>query len=282
MGPARAPRHAVRSRPISFCVLLVGVMTCAGGCAARRFERPTGPAAPAPEAAAAWQAATATCRDVRTARVTSPGLRLVFRAGTRRFPAVTLGAAFDDRGRAMALDARVGTAAFFTLAGSADQATLVLRDGRYVTAPAADIVEALIDVRLEPARLLAILTGCLTPTPEFRQAVRRDRWLEVTAADAVAYLDQTSDGAWRLRAGTFDGLDVHYWELGPSWPRSLEIRSRADAGKPAMSIAISRLEIIEPNAPLEASLFQLVLPPGATSISLAELRAVGPAGAGSN
>jgi hypothetical protein len=260
-------------------VLLVGVMTCAGGCAARRFERPTGPAVPAPEAAAAWQAATATCRDVRTAQVR---LRLVFRAGTRRFPAVTLGAAFDDRGRAMALEARVGTAAFFTLAGSADQATLVLRDGRHVRAPAVDIVEALIDVKLEPARLLAILTGCLTPTPEFRQAVRRDRSLEVTAPDAVAYLEQTSEGSWRLRAGTFDGLDVDYRELGPSWPRSLEIRSRADAGKPAMSIAISRLEIIEPNAPLEASLFQLVLPPGATSISLAELRAVGPAGAGSN
>lgn len=279
MGPAHASRHTVRSRSLSFCVLLVGVMTCTGGCAARRFERPTGPAAPAPEAAAAWQAATAACRDVRTARAT---LRLVFRAGTRRFPTVTLGAAFDDRGRAMALEARVGTAAFFTLAGSADQATLVLRDGRYVRAPAADIVEALIDVRLEPARLLAILTGCLTPTPEFRQAVRRDSVLEVTAADGVAYLDQTSEGAWRLRAGTFDGLDVDYGPLGPSWPRSLEIRARADAGKPAMSIAMSRLDIIEPNVPVEASTFQPVLPPGATSISLAELRAVGPAGAGTN
>jgi hypothetical protein len=260
-------------------VLLVGALMCIGGCAARRFERPTGPAAPAPEAAAAWQAATAACRDVRTARAT---LRWVFRAGARRFPGVTIGAAFDVGGRTMALDARVGSATFFTLGGSADQATLVLRDGRYVRAPAADIVEALIDVKLEPARLLAILTGCLTPTPEFRQAVRRDGWLEVTAADAVAYLEQTSGGAWRLRAGTFDGLDVDYGAPGPSWPRSLEIRSRADAAKPAMSIAISRLNIIEPNAPLDASLFQLVLPPGARSISLVELRAVGPAGAGSN
>ena len=254
-------------------------MTCAGGCAARRFERPTGPATAAPEAVVAWQTATATCRGVRTAHAR---MRLVFRAGTRRFPAVTLGAAFDGDARAMALDARVGSAAFFVLGGSADQATLVLRDGRYVRAPAADIVAALIDVRLEPGRLLAILTGCLTPTPEFRQAVRRDRWLEVTAADAVAYLEQTSEGAWRLRAGTFDGLDVDYGPLGPTWPRSLEIRSQTDAGKPAMSIAISRLEILQPNAPPEASLFQPVLPPGATSISLAELRAIGPAGAGSN
>lgn len=260
-------------------MLLVGVLMCTGGCAARRFERPTGPAAPAPEAAAAWQAATAGCRGVRSAHAR---LRLVFRAGTRRFPAVTLGAAFDGDARAMALDARVGSAPFFTLGGTAEQATLVLRDGRHVTAPAADIVAALIGVRLEPARLLAILTGCLTPTPEFRQAVRRDRWLEVTTDDAIAYLEQSSEGAWRLRAGSFDSLDVEYGTPGPSWPGSLEIRSRADAAKPVMSIAISRLEITEPNVPVEASTFQVVLPPGATSISLAELRAAGPAGAGSN
>jgi hypothetical protein len=279
VGAARAPRPPVGFRLQSFWVLLVSVLICGGGCAARRFERPTGPSTPAPEAAAAWQTATARCRGVRTAHAT---MRLVFRAGPRRFPAVMLGAAFDGDARAMALEARVGSAAFFVLGGTADQATLVLRDGRYVRAPAADIVAALIDVRLEPGRLLAILTGCLTPTPEFRQAVRRDRVLEVTADDAVAYLEQSTEGGWRVRAGSFDSLDVDYGTPGPSWPRSVEIRSRAETSKPAMSITISRLEITQPNESIDPSVFQPVLPPGATSISLAELRAAGPAGAAAN
>ncbi len=278
MGAARARPAPVPFRRHPGAVLLLGLMLCAGGCAARRFERPAGPTAPAPEAADAWQAVTASCRNLRTAQAR---LRLVFRAGSRRFPAVTLGALFDTGGR-MALDARVGSGSFFVLGGSADQATLVLRDGRYVRAPAADIVEALIDVRLEPARLLAILTGCLTPTPEFRQGVRRGRVLEVTADDAIVYLEQTPEGAWRLRAGTFDRLVVDYRSFGPSGPRSLEIRSQPDATRPTLSIAISQLEISQPAGLVDESLFQPVLPPGATAISLAELRAAGPAGAGSN
>ncbi len=251
----------------------------AAGCGARRFERPAGPAQPAPEAAAAWQAATAACRGIQTAQAR---LRLVVRSGGRRFPAVTLGAAFDGGGRAIALDARVGTAAFFVLGGTADQATLVLRDGRYVRASATDIVAALIDVRLEPARLLAILTGCLSPTPDFRQALRRGALLEVTTADAVAYLEPEPGNGWRVRAGTFDNLLVDYSSRGPLWPRSLEIRSTPDATRPPIAISISRLEIVIPDMPLPTSLFQVTLPPGATSMALAELRASGPAGAAGN
>jgi hypothetical protein len=182
-------------------------------------------------------------------------------------PTVTVGLALDGD-RAVALQAQ----SFFTLRGTPEQATLVLRDGRFVRAPVVDLVHALIDVRLDPARLLAILTGCLTPRPDFVESMRRGEWLVVTASGAIAYLALTDESGWVLRAGTFDSLQVDYQRRGPRWPREIQITSRPGTAGPAVSIAISDLAISETNAPIPPELTQPVVPAGATEISLDDLR----------
>jgi hypothetical protein len=259
--------------PHPLLLLLTFVTLVWSGCAGRRFVVPSGPAVPAPDAASAWTAATGACRDVRAA---SAQFNLSARAGSCRIPRVRVGLAIDG-GRALALVAQVGGTAVFRLGGPADQATLVLSDGpRTLRAPAVDIVEALVGVRLDPARLLAVLTGCLTPRPDFERGARRNGLLEVTAGDSVAYLEHANDQGWRLRAGVFDGLQVHYPRLGPTAPRAIEIRSEASGSRPAIAITISALEV-GTAAPAQA----IFAPPdtaGAAPMTVEELRATCPTG----
>jgi hypothetical protein len=233
-------------------------------CATARFTVPAGPATPAPEAVAAWETATAECRAVRTARAT---MRLAARAGDRRVPRVRVGAAFDD-GRALALQAE----SFFTLRGPTGDATLVMRDGRFVRAPVPDIVHALVDVRLDAARLLAILTGCVMPDPRAVSGERRDGYLVVRLPDGIGYLHQSGAGPWQVRAGSVGDLDIHYARRGPVWPRDITLTSTATNTGPTVSITISGLDIYETNGTLAPGLFEPVIPPGATEMTIDELR----------
>jgi len=271
VGPARTfGRGGLRPLLLLALGLLAALVP---SCAGRRFVLPSGPPVPAPEAASAWEDATRGCRDVRAA---SASFTLSARAGSCRIPRVRVGLAID-RGRSVALDAQVGSTNIFRLRGPAEQTTLMLRDGpRTLRAPAADIVEAIVGVRLDPARLLAVLTGCLTPTTDFERGVRRGGWLEVTAGDSVAYLDNADGQGWRVRAGVFDAVQVHYQRMGPTGPREVEIRSDALAGRPAIAITITALEV-DSTAPA-ASLFE---PPDVTGVALMtieELRATCPTG----
>jgi hypothetical protein len=277
VGPARASGRPALVRRLSILLCLV-IASLVPGCAGRRFAVPTGPAVPAPEAASAWDAATRACRDVRAATAT---LRLSARAGRCRIPSVRVGLALDGS-RAVALTAQVGGTSLFRLAGPAEQATLFLRDGpRALRAPAADIVEALVGVKLDPARLLALLSGCLTPRPELVRGVRRDGLIEVTTPDSVAYLAEVDGAGWRLRAGTFEGLQVDYARQGPTSPREIQIRSLPSAAGAPISITISDLEI-DPNPSLPTTLFDPPATAGAAPISLEELRATCPTGGARN
>jgi len=270
VGPARASGRGAL-RPLLASLLVIAALV--PGCAGRRFVVPSGPAGPAPDAASAWDAATRACRDVRAASAT---FTLAARAGSCRIPRVRVGLAVDD-GRALGLAAQVGGTNIFRLGGPADQSTLLLRDGpRTLRAPAVDIVEAIVGVRLDAARLLALLTGCLTPRTDFGRGARRDGLLEVTAGDSVAYLENIDGQGWRLRAGAFDQLLVHYTRMGPTAPREIEIRSDASAGRPAIAITISALDLDSTSPPPSA-----FAPPdvaGATPMTLEELRATCPTG----
>ncbi len=239
--------------------------------------RPAGPPVPVPEPEGAdvWDAATRACRDVRTLRAT---LRMSARVGAQGIPTVTVGLAIDG-GRAIGLLAQVGGSSF-TLAGPADRATLIWRDGRVLIAPAADIVDALIGVKLDPARLLAILSGCVSRQPSLVRALRYGDAIEATTADGVVYLERDKTG-WRPRAGEFEGLVVDYADArsGSAWPRGIGIRTRPGGTGPAVSIEFTVSELI-PNLPLPPKLFEVDVPPNAATISLEELRANGPAGTG--
>src|SRR5436190_9065690 len=139
-----------------FVLLTSGFVSCAKPA----LVLPTGTGVPAPEASSAWDQASASCRNVRSL---TAELQLSGRAG----------ASGKIKGRAIAGLTSAGQirlevpAPFgrpiFTLAGSAGRATLVTRDNHVLTAAASEILEAITGLSLEPARLVALLSGCGSP-----------------------------------------------------------------------------------------------------------------------
>ena len=88
----------------------------------------------------------------------------------------------------------------------------------------------------------------------------------------MAYLEQTEDARWRLRAGTFGDLQVEYVERGPEWPRDIRMTSLSTATGPPVSITISELDMLDTNGVPDASVFQSVIAEGAIEMSLDDLR----------
>ncbi len=166
-----------RGRTTGVPVALGVVLLAAGGaaaCAAHRFSLPAGPPGPVADAAAIWAAATRRCRNVERYQAE---LHLSGRVNGARVPGLTVGLALDGQGH-IAVEARVAGSSVFLLAGTAARATLLLRnDHRVVTGPAADIVEALVGAPLGPARLEAVLSGCVATDLTLQRAgeVRRPR-----------------------------------------------------------------------------------------------------------
>ena len=99
--------------------------------------------------------------------------------------------------------------------------------GRVVHGSAADIVEALVGVRLTPERLLAVLSGCVSPRPLATAADRIGSLVRLTTADSTIYVTQ-QDGQWRLRAAEFGDIVADYRRVDAGWPREIELRSGPD------------------------------------------------------
>ena len=162
----------------------------------------------------------------------------------------------------------------FRFGGTAATATLWLRaDNRVVHGPAGEIVEALVGVRLEPARLLALLSGCVATSTEATAAVRQGDLAQVTTSDAVVYL--AGDGvSWRPRAGLFEQLLVDYRRVEDGYPR--EIRITSDAGRsPSVDLSIT-VRSLDINPVFGGSEFIVPVPQQAVPASLEDLRAAGP------
>jgi hypothetical protein len=242
------------------------------GCATRAFVRPAGPGVPVDDASAAWSEATRVCRDIRTYH---QELRLSARIESRRFPGVTLGLALDSA-------SRIGLGAFamgqplFQLGGTAERATLWLREGnRVVTGPAAEMVEALIGVRLGPERLLAIVSGCVTGDAAAATGERVGDLLAVTTGDTVVYLEAI-EGRWRPRAGFFDRVAVDYQRYEAALPRQIAIASQP-GHEPEVALTIRVEGDLRVNPALDpAQVFTVRVPDGAVAASLEALRAAGP------
>jgi hypothetical protein len=235
----------------------------ATACAAA-FTPPVGPGEPAPEAAAAWAQATASCRAARTYSA-----MLHFGAvGANVQTTVT------DDGR-VRLGAIVAGRPRFTLAGTREEATLLLHDDRRVVrAPAAAIVEQLIGTAIEPREWLAFVTGCVTRSHDMTGAARLGKYLRVTTAEGRVYLRQQG-GVWQVHGGEVLGLIVHYEWGGSAFPTVLRARSSPGAS-------------VETRLTLEAAQFrvndtvpaEVFAPPraaeGAAPMTLEELREAGP------
>jgi hypothetical protein len=259
-------RPRARSHVLSIAVLF-GLLTT--GCATRGFVRPSGPATPYPEATAIWDQMTRACGEVSSARAE---LRVSGRLNGERASGVTVGVAVDAS--RLAILGRVGGTNLFHAAGVESDVTLLLqRERQVVRGPAADVVEGLAGIRLGPARLLALLSGCVTQHRVVTGAERVGGFARVTTADSVVYLVPQASG-WQLAAAEIDGLlVVDFARIDATGrPRELTLRRPPDA-----TIAMRVVEF-EPNPALPDELFRVAVPGSFTETPLAAFRAGGVTG----
>ena len=164
----------------------------------------------------------------------------------------------------------------FILAARGDTATLVLpRDNRVLRGARADaILGALTGVALAPADLQAILTGCVTAAPRATGGrVHQNGWASIDLADGATLYLQRAGAAWEPRAARRTGWQIEYPEWQAGFPRIVRLRSDAQAVDVDLSASVSQ---IETNVDLAAAAFDVNVPPGASPLTLEELRNAGP------
>ena len=253
-------------------VLAVFAASCAGRAA---LVVPGGPGTPAPEASTIWNTIAESCRSISSYR---SEFSLTGQIGTRRIRGLAsarLYTALAATGH-IGLEANVSGQLLFRLGGDADTAVLLVRDqNRVATARPDEILEALIGVPVNPARFLAIVSGCVTTAGSIERAARHDGVLEIVTADATVYLTSASMG-WQVRAGKFADVSVDYFAFEGGLPRDFRLSS-SGAGRTAVALDL-RVQAVQTNVRLDPALFRVTIPEGATPISLDELRQVGPLG----
>jgi hypothetical protein len=163
----------------------------------------------------------------------------------------------------------------FILVADGSRGTLLLsRDRRVVRdADVAEMLDALIGLRLVPDDLRAVLSGCVKAAadPASARAYGAD-WMSVElASGGTVYLNRTS-GAWRIVAGRYGGLEVDYPEFAGGRPSRIVLRG-TDLN---LGLALSQVEI---NGELPRDqLVAVKIPEGVTPLSIEELRKAGPLG----
>ena len=253
------------------------MLTAAAACGPKRLILPTGPGAPAPDFRSAYEQASSACAGVRTLRATAS---LSGRAGPDRMRGTLIGG--FEQPDAMRLE---GVAPFgppaFILAARARTATLLLpRDNRVLTGvSAADILEALAGVRLDPSELRAILTGCVTASRDAAAGRGYENgWMAVDLAGSATVYLRRDQGQWRIVAGLLPALEVQYGQFLGGLPRTVQIESRGDTqGGVAVSLTLA-LSDVATNVSLKPAAFTVDVPADAVPITLVELRDVGPLG----
>lgn len=252
-----------RAAPLALVVI-------ATACGARAFVPPAEPGTPAPEAVAAWTSATAACRGVQAY---SASLHVSGQVESTHRSA-TIGAAFNTRNQVyMEMDVAFGPPGF-RLAGTDAAATLLLpRDKRVLTAPAGDIVEALVGVKLPPKALMAIVSGCVNDAASASDGEQFGALRAVTAGGDRVFLSNAS-GAWRVAAGQTSGWLVDYPSYSGGWPSRIRLTSLAGRSPHvALTIAASQIDV---NHDLPAGNFTLAAPDGYAPLTIEDLRASGP------
>lgn len=236
------------------------------GCAGGRFVRPTGPSAPFPEGAGVWNTLSRPCRGVTGARAE---LRVSGRIAGEGFPGLTTGLAVDpDR---LAIVATYNTRPIFNLAGDASDVVLLDHmEDRVVRGPAADIVDALVGVRLTPARLLGLLSGCVSASEAVTSSERVGSVARLTTPDTIVYLGER-DGEWRLLAAEFGDVTADYRRLNDGWPVEIELR------RPDVRLTLRVIEF-ERNPQLMPALFRVRIPESYVEAPIETLQAGGPLG----
>jgi hypothetical protein len=269
-APARARRAFVAAAAAAG-------LACAS--APPRIVIPAGEGVPEPQALTYWWDATNACRTVQSF---SAELTVNGRIGREKLRRVTLQGGMTRQGGIRLVAVAPVGAPVFVLAGQTANATLALpRDRRVLTAPAADIVEALIGLRLTPSDWMDVLTGCVSaekPGPGVR------------VGDAIVLLGEggrrvmiRQDAArWRVVAGERGDAQVAYPAFSGTWPSSVHVTSAGNRASAAgVSIAIDltmTIGQIFANTDLPAATFDPPASDGFAPMTLGELRAIGPLG----
>lgn len=267
------------------CVLLCSLALSATACAgAASFRMPEGPWTPDPAAPAAFASASAPCRGVRTltAEIAVQG-----RAGSARIRGRVI--AGFERGGALRLEAPAPFGApLFILAGRANRATLWLPRDRQVLrdAPVEDVLEAITGLRRTSDDLLSLVSGCLTSTVQPGGDGQRNSrgWLMVDLPDATRAFLVRDGQEWRISAGRHEAAggsgswSVSYAAFSTAFPGSITIWQQSGAETTAGVSAALTLEVsqLETNVPVDATAFDIIVPPDARPMSLDELRQAGP------
>ncbi|HEX5069894.1 MAG TPA: hypothetical protein VFV78_06720 [Vicinamibacterales bacterium] len=265
MNLARRTRRAVISLGAAFA------LGATAGCARAAFVPPAGPGVPIPDAAAAWEQASAGCGDVRAVIA---GARASGKVGSQRVWPVSLEIAVTNTD-SIYVGATAAGNSVFVLAGTGGRASLWLRpDQRVVTATPAAILEAVVGVALSPGQLLGMLSGCVARTADAATAVRHGNLIELPAPEGRLFLSQFA-GQWQVKALVAGTFVVELSRRTGRQPEDVWIRSAGAASvNAALHLTISDPQI---NGPIPAAVFDLPAGAGAaTPMSLEELRASGP------
>jgi outer membrane lipoprotein-sorting protein len=252
--------------------LALTLCLAAAACGRKAPSFPTGPGAPFPDFASAYEQATAACRGVQTL---TTSMALSGKAARSKLRG-RIDAGFAAPAR-MRLEGRAPFGRpVFVLTSDANRATLVLpRDERVLTGAAPEqVIEALAGVALTPDTLRTIVAGCglSSGTPADGRSYGGDR-AAVTLDGGTAYL-RRAGSSWRLAGGARDSLTVFYDDVVNGRPTTIRLRTGASTD---LTLRLSQVEV---NAALDPKVFQATLPEHAVPLTLEELRKVGPLGEG--
>jgi len=249
-------------------------------CGAPLMKLPSGPGAPAPDAADAFIQATLACRAVSS--ITAEGGVTGSISGRRMRARLIVGLAAPASAR---LEAFAFSQQVFIFVARATDATLFLpREGRALRHGRPDeVLEAVTGVPVDAAGLRLTLTGC-GPASAVTVTGRQlgEDWRVVTARTSDLYLRRESRAApWRLVAAVHRDPGRPEWraeyrEFQNGFPQSIRIAS-ADQEQFALQLALSQVDI---DVPLAAAAFEIRIPPGAEPITVEELRDNGPLSSG--
>lgn len=150
-------------------------------------------------------------------------------------------------------------------------------------ADAAEILDALVGVRLQADALRAVLAGCaFTGAPlsatSHGPATRHGNLTRFTFPDGVAFVAASGGGVRRIVAAQIQSFLIEYPldSAGSAWPPRVRIsRDLPDGQGVDLTFALSQ---IETNITIPAEAFTLDVPADTMPMTLAQLRAAGPLG----
>jgi len=256
-------------------VLALALIVGSSACAPKLVQLPTGPGTPFPDSAAAYRQAITSCRELRTLVAV---LAVSGRAAGQRLRA-SIDAGFEAPDKAM-LEFPAPGRPFFTFVANGTSSTLILpRDGRVLTgAPPADALEALTGIKLGPAELRSIVSGCgLGPIEPTEGRAYEGGRADATDGNRTAYLERI-EGGWRLTADRRGPFVVLYSDFRGGRPSTIRLTSIKDSQAARGDDLTIRLSQVDIDQPIEPKAFTPEIPAGLTPITLEELRKAGPLG----